>query len=99
MALARLWVERLPKPIFFPTGEYEIPQVLPAFAGISVFRWDINIWEPTILGLVGAGGIGLHLSASIANLAWTQVSIILLIIIASVVSSEWISAKVRHAII
>ncbi|HUF86574.1 MAG TPA: phosphonate ABC transporter, permease protein PhnE, partial [Thermohalobaculum sp.] len=36
-----------------------VPQVLPAFAGISVFRWDINIRESTILGLVGAGGIGL----------------------------------------
>ena len=36
-----------------------VPQVLPAFAGISVFRWDINIRELTVLGLVGAGGIGL----------------------------------------
>ena len=76
-----------------------IPQVLPAFAGISVFRWDINIRESTILGLVGAGGIGLHLSSSIANLAWTQVSVILLVIIVTVIFSEWVSAKVRHAII
>lgn len=34
------------------------PQILPAFAGISVFRWDINIRESTVLGLVGAGGSG-----------------------------------------
>ena len=33
-----------------------VPQVMPAFAGLSVFRWDINIRESTILGLVGAGG-------------------------------------------
>ncbi len=33
-----------------------VPQILPAFAGISVFRWDINIRESTVLGLVGAGG-------------------------------------------
>ncbi len=39
-----------------------VPQILPAFAGISVFRWDINIRESTVLGLVGAGGIGLQLS-------------------------------------
>jgi phosphonate transport system permease protein len=76
-----------------------VPQVLPAFAGISVFRWDINIRESTVLGLVGAGGIGLPLNAAITTLAWTQVSLILLIIIATVVISEWISAKVRHAII
>jgi phosphonate transport system permease protein len=74
------------------------PQVLPAFAGISVFRWDINIRESTVLGLVGAGGIGLPLNAAITTLAWTQVSLILLIIIATVIVSEWVSAKVRHAI-
>jgi phosphonate transport system permease protein len=76
-----------------------IPQVLPAFAGISVFRWDINIRESTVLGLVGAGGIGLPLNGAITTLAWTQVSLILLVIIATVVLSEWVSAKVRHAII
>jgi phosphonate transport system permease protein len=76
-----------------------VPQILPAFAGISVFRWDINIRESTVLGLVGAGGIGLQLEASISNLAWTQVSLILLVILGTVVVSEWLSAKVRHAII
>ncbi|MPZ56239.1 MAG: phosphonate ABC transporter, permease protein PhnE [Rhizobiales bacterium] len=76
-----------------------VPQVLPAFAGISVFRWDINIRESTVLGLVGAGGIGLQLEGAITTLAWTQVSLILLVIIATVIVSEWVSAKVRHAII
>jgi phosphonate transport system permease protein len=76
-----------------------VPQVMPAFAGITVFRWDINIRESTVLGLVGAGGIGLPLNGAITTLAWTQVSLILLIIIATVVVSEWVSAKVRHAII
>ena len=76
-----------------------VPQIMPAFAGISVFRWDINIRESTVLGLVGAGGIGLQLDASITTLAWTQVSLILLVIIATVIASEWVSAKIRHAII
>jgi phosphonate transport system permease protein len=76
-----------------------VPQVMPAFAGISVFRWDINIRESTVLGLVGAGGIGLPLNAAITTLAWTKVSLILLVILASVVVSEWVSAKVRQAII
>src|SRR3974390_668082 len=76
-----------------------VPQVMPAFAGISVFRWDINIRESTVLGLVGAGGIGLPLNAAITTLAWTKVSLILLVILASVVVSEWISAKVRRSII
>lgn len=76
-----------------------VPQILPAFAGISVFRWDINIRESTVLGLVGAGGIGLELSHSLNTLAWTQVSMIFVVILATVVLSEWVSARVRHAII
>lgn len=75
------------------------PQVAPAFAGISVFRWDINIRESTVVGLVGAGGIGLQLEASINTLAWPQVSLILVVILATVVVAEWVSARVRHAII
>lgn len=76
-----------------------VPQVLPAFAGISVYRWDINIRESAILGLVGAGGIGLYLEASLATLAWPQVTMILIVILCAVLLSEWVSAKLRHAII
>lgn len=74
------------------------PQILPAFAGVLVFRWDINIRESTILGLVGAGGIGLELQSSINIVAWQQVSVILLLILATVIVSEWVSARVRHAV-
>ena len=76
-----------------------VPQILPAFAGISVYRWDINIRESTVLGLVGAGGIGLELQASVNILAWNQVTLIFIAILGSVVLSEWVSAKIRHAII
>ncbi len=76
-----------------------VPQILPAFSGITVFRWDINIRESTILGLVGAGGIGVQLQGSLNTLAWPQVTMIFIVILATVVISEWVSAKVRHAII
>jgi phosphonate transport system permease protein len=76
-----------------------VPQVMPAFAGISVFRWDINIRESTVLGLVGAGGLGLKLQASLNTLAWSQVTVILLVIFATVAISEWISVRVRQAVI
>jgi phosphonate transport system permease protein len=76
-----------------------VPQILPTFFGVTVFRWDINIRESTILGLVGAGGIGLQLQASLNTLAWPQVTMIFIVILATVVVSEWVSAKVRHAII
>ena len=50
-----------------------------------VYYENNNIRESTVLGLVGAGGIGLQLNASIMNLAWTRVSLILLVIIATVI--------------
>ncbi|AMY71027.1 phosphonate ABC transporter, permease protein PhnE [Frigidibacter mobilis] len=76
-----------------------VPQILPAFWGITVFRWDINIRESAILGLVGAGGLGLKLQSSLNTLAWPQVTMILLVILATVILSEWVSAKVRGALI
>lgn len=76
-----------------------VPQILPAFFGISVFRWDINIRESAVLGLVGAGGIGLQLQSSLNTLAWPQVLLIFIVILCTVVVSEWVSAKVRKAVI
>jgi phosphonate transport system permease protein len=76
-----------------------VPQVMPAFAGITVFRWDINIREATVLGLVGAGGIGMQMQASINVLAWPQVTTIFILILGTVLISEWLSARVRHAVI
>ncbi|PSF13320.1 phosphonate ABC transporter, permease protein PhnE [Marinobacter fuscus] len=76
-----------------------VPQILPAFWGISVFRWDINIRESTILGLVGAGGLGIQLNASLSTLAWNQVAMIFIVILGTVVISEWVSARVRQAVL
>jgi phosphonate transport system permease protein len=76
-----------------------LPQVLPSFAGVSIFRWDINIREATVIGLVGAGGIGLNLNSSVNALRWDQAGMIFVIIFGLVLVSEWVSARVRKAII
>lgn len=76
-----------------------LPQVLPSFAGVTVFRWDINIRESTVIGLVGAGGIGLNLDAAINALQWSRAGMIFISIFVIVLLSEWISARVRKAII
>ena len=76
-----------------------VPQVAPTLAGISVFRWDINIRESTVLGLVGAGGIGVKLEGALATLAWPKVTMLLILILVTVVFSEWITAKVRQKLI
>ncbi|THU02607.1 phosphonate ABC transporter, permease protein PhnE [Lampropedia puyangensis] len=75
------------------------PQTAPTLAGVSLFRWDINIRESTVLGLVGAGGIGVKLEAALGTLAWPKVTLILLAILATVVLSEWLTAKVRKKLI
>ncbi len=71
------------------------PSVLPAFVGIVVYRWDINIREASILGLVGAGGLGLALIGAIDTLAWGRVGTLFLVILATVLFSEWLSARIR----
>ncbi len=76
-----------------------VPQVAPTLVGIGVFRWDINIRESTVLGLVGAGGIGVKLEAALGTLAWPKVTTLLIVILATVVISEWITAKVREKLI
>lgn len=75
------------------------PQTAPTLAGVSLFRWDINIRESTVLGLVGAGGIGVKLEAALSTLAWPKVTLILLAILLTVVVSEWLTAKVRQHLI
>ncbi len=75
-----------------------LPQVLPVIYGTTVYRWDINIRESTVLGFVGAGGIGIQLYSSINLFAWQEVSVMLAAILAVVVVSEFISAAVRQRI-
>jgi phosphonate transport system permease protein len=75
------------------------PQVSPAFWGITLFRWDINVRESAVIGLVGAGGIGMALDTAIALFRWTQVSLILLCIFAVVIVAEIVVTKIRQKII
>lgn len=75
-----------------------LPQVMPVLIGTTIYRWDINVRESSVLGFVGAGGIGLYLYASINSFAWTQVLVILIAIGAIVVFSEALSAHVRNRI-
>ncbi len=75
-----------------------LPQVLPVIYGTTVYRWDINIRESTVLGFVGAGGIGIELYSSINQFRWDEVAVILIAIFAVVIVSEVVSATVRQRI-
>jgi len=76
-----------------------LPQVLPAFCGINLLRWDINIRESTVLGLVGAGGIGLQIDAAVNSLRWSDASMIFTSILVLVIASELISASIRKRLV
>ncbi len=75
-----------------------LPQVMPVIYGTIVYRWDINIRESTVLGFVGAGGIGILLYSSINQFLWHEVSVILIAVFGVVIVSEFISAAVRQRI-
>lgn len=75
------------------------PQVEPSFWAVALFRWDINIRESAVLGLVGAGGIGVALDAALSNLYWDQVGLILAVIFAVVIITEIATSLIRKRII
>ena len=75
------------------------PQVKPAFLAIAMFRWDINVRESAVLGLVGGGGLGMALETALSNLYWDQAGLVLLVIFAVVVAAEIVTAWIRAKII
>jgi phosphonate transport system permease protein len=76
-----------------------VPQVLPAFYAVTILRWDINIRESTVLGLVGAGGIGLILQGAIDLFDWQTAATILIAILAVVIVGEVVSALLRKRVL
>ncbi|MCP3888639.1 MAG: phosphonate ABC transporter, permease protein PhnE [Desulfobulbaceae bacterium] len=86
-----------PWPSVFLKGYW--PQVAPAFWAIFLFRWDINVRESAVIGLVGAGGIGMALDTSLNLFYWDRVSLILLAIFAVVVLAEVVVTNIRKRII
>jgi phosphonate transport system permease protein len=75
------------------------PQVQPAFWGIALFRWDINVRESAVLGLVGAGGIGVVLDDAINFFQWDRVATVLLAVLAVVVVAEVVVTRIRAKLI
>lgn len=76
-----------------------VPQVLPTFWAVTILRWDINIRESTVLGMVGAGGIGMLFQVAIDLFKWKDVSMVLVSIIAVVLFGEVITSMVRRKLI
>lgn len=75
------------------------PQVKPAFWALALLRWDINVRESSVLGLVGAGGIGVALNTAMNLFQWDRVAIVLIAIFTVVIVAEVIVTQIRKRLI
>lgn len=73
-----------------------VPQVLANFASYALLRFEINVRSGTVIGIVGAGGIGQDLFVAIRKFYYTDVSAILLMIIVTVALLDLITERIRH---
>ncbi|WP_172198789.1 phosphonate ABC transporter, permease protein PhnE [Saccharibacillus qingshengii] len=76
-----------------------LPQVIPQFISYALYRFEINIRSATVLGLVGAGGIGTPLLFALQTRNWSRVGVILLGIVVLVILIDLISGWLRRRII
>jgi len=76
-----------------------IPQVLPVLISQFLYYFESNTRSATIIGIVGAGGIGLQLSEQIRTLEWQTVSFLIILILLTVAAIDMVSTRLRRAII
>jgi phosphonate transport system permease protein len=76
-----------------------LPQVFPVMLSQVLYYIESNTRSATIIGIVGAGGIGLHLAEEIRTLEWDRVAFLVLMILVTVAAIDFISSRLRFAII
>lgn len=76
-----------------------VPQVLPGFLSYILYRFEINLRSATILGVIGAGGIGTPLIFALSSRNWDRVGIILLGIIVMITLIDLISGAIRKKLV
>ncbi|HET8807449.1 MAG TPA: phosphonate ABC transporter, permease protein PhnE [Methylophaga sp.] len=72
-----------------------LPQVMPQFADVSIYRWEYNFRASTVMGMVGAGGIGFELMGSLRIMQYQEVLAILLVILLMVTLVDALSGYLR----
>jgi phosphonate transport system permease protein len=75
------------------------PAVLPQLASNHLYIWEFNIRDSTILGLVGAGGLGLLISEAVSLFQWSRLATILLVVVGLVSLFDAFSRRVRRELL
>lgn len=75
------------------------PSVLPQFVSNHLYVWEFNIRDSTILGLIGAGGLGLLISESVSLFQWSRLASVLLVIVILVTVFDAVSRRIRLALL
>jgi phosphonate ABC transporter permease subunit PhnE len=75
------------------------PSVLPQFVSNHLYVWEFNIRDSTILGLIGAGGLGLLISEAVSLFQWSRLATLLIVVIALVVAFDALSRRIRQALL
>ncbi|MCS6862721.1 MAG: phosphonate ABC transporter, permease protein PhnE [Abditibacteriales bacterium] len=73
-----------------------LPQALPQFLALTLYELELNLKESTILGIVGAGGIGFALQTYLRLFQWQQAGALILILMAMVLVVDYLSYRVRQ---
>lgn len=76
-----------------------IPQVLPLWSSFTLYRFETNVRSATVLGLVGAGGIGQPLYENIRSFQYSETAAILIIVVATVMLIDMLSAQLRRFLV
>lgn len=69
--------------------------MLPRFLSIHFYIWEFNVRDSTVLGLIGAGGLGLLVSEAVSLFQWGRLATLLIAILAMVAVFDWVSRKIR----
>jgi phosphonate ABC transporter permease subunit PhnE len=75
------------------------PSVLPQIVSHHLYVWEFNIRDSTILGLIGAGGLGLLISEAVSLFQWSRLATLLMVVVALVVAFDALSRRIREALL
>ena len=75
------------------------PSVLPQFVSHHLYVWEFNIRDSTILGLIGAGGLGLLISEAVSLFQWSRLATLLIVVVALVMAFDALSRRSREKLL